>query len=129
MKAAMFLCVALCLLLVPATTCAAQTAGTGSISGVVRDAGTGAPVAEASVSLPINNRGEVAVSQTDAQGQYALTGIPVGTYRGNASARPQGDPAMTPKQDKTVTLKMGQKLTSTDFRISSLGIISGRVLV
>jgi hypothetical protein len=90
----------LCLLLFLATACAAQTSGTdsigGSISGVVRDAGTGAPVAEAFVSLRIGNSGEVAVSQSDAQGQYTLTGIPVGTYTVYASAPPERDPTMTP---------------------------------
>jgi hypothetical protein len=74
MKAAALLCLPFFI----ATACAAQTAGTGSISGVVRNAGTGAPVADAGVSLRLPG-GRTAASRVDAQGQYTLNGLPAAT--------------------------------------------------
>ena len=49
---------------------------TGQLSGVVRDAKTGEPVALASVSIPELKRGAV----TDAQGNYVILNIPAGRY-------------------------------------------------
>ncbi|MGA3236168.1 MAG: carboxypeptidase-like regulatory domain-containing protein [Bryobacteraceae bacterium] len=122
MKVAALLCLA--------TACAAQTAGTGStgsISGVVRDAGTGAPVAAAVVSLRMPNGGAVA-SAADAQGQYILNGLAAGTYRVNASGPLEKGQTQTQQQEKTVRLGPGQTLTSVDFRLPSIGAIYGRVL-
>ena len=121
----------LCALPFLATACAAQTAGTGSIggsiSGLVRDAATGAPVADAEVSLRLRNGSSVA-ARVDAQGQYAFTGLPPGTYRVNASAPVEKGLTLPPQQDKTVTLRTGQTLTSVDLRLPSMGVIGGRVL-
>jgi hypothetical protein len=122
----------LCLVLFLATACAAQTAapgaiGNSSISGVVRDTGTGAPVADAGVSLRLPG-GQSAACHVDAQGQYTLTGLPAGTYRVNASGPLEKGQTLAPQQDKTVTLRTGQILTSVDFRLPSMGVIGGRVL-
>jgi hypothetical protein len=118
MKLAALLCLA--------TSCAAQTAGTGSISGVVRDAATGAPVADAGVSL---QGGFIVASRVDAQGQYTLNGVPAGTYRVNASGPlEKGQTQTLQHSEKTVRLGPGQTLTSVDFRLPSLGAIDGRVL-
>lgn len=54
----------------------ARAGTTGSISGTVRDAGTGDPVGLASVSIPELKRGAV----TDAQGDYFILNIPPGKY-------------------------------------------------
>ena len=114
----------LCLLLVAATACAAQT---GSISGVVRDAATGAPVADAGVSLRLRNSSSVA-SRADALGQYTLGDLPPGTYLVEASAPLENGQTLTPQREKTVTLEPGQQRTAIDFRLPSAAIISGRVL-
>lgn len=115
--------------------CAAQTVapgsttalGNGSISGVVRDVSTGAPVAEAAVSLHMPNGGVVA-SQADAQGQYTLSGLTPGTYRVNASAPLEKGETQTPRQEKTVKLELGQRVASLDFRLPSMATVAGRVL-
>jgi hypothetical protein len=124
MKGAALLCLALLFL---ATACAAQTAGTGSITGVVRDAGTGAPVANAGVSLRLPG-GQTASCRVDAQGQYTLGGLPAGTYRINASGPLEKGQTLAPRQEKTVRLEPGQKLSAIDFRLPSMGVIGGRVL-
>jgi hypothetical protein len=111
----------LCLSLVLATACAAQTTETGSISGVVRDAATGAPVRGVVVSLTFPRDGTV-LNPVDTQGRYTLTGIPQGTYRIRASSPLQKD------QIVTVTLEAGQNLTSVDFQLPNVAFVSGRVL-
>jgi outer membrane receptor protein involved in Fe transport len=49
---------------------------TGQLSGVVKDAKTGEPVALASVAIPALKRGAV----TDGQGNYLLVNVPAGKY-------------------------------------------------
>src|SRR3989442_7835574 len=49
---------------------------TGQLSGVVRDAKTGEPVALASIAVPDLKRGAV----TDAQGNYTILNLPAGRY-------------------------------------------------
>lgn len=113
-------------LLYLATACVAQTTGTGAISGVVRDAATGVPVAQAEVSLQLPD-GRSISSPVDGQGQYSIDGLPAGSYRINAAAAPDKG-QMTPVNGKSVKLAPGQKLTSVDLRLPSIGIITGRVL-
>jgi hypothetical protein len=126
--AALFRLVLLCLaLLCIAAACTAQTAGTGSISGVVRDAATGAPVADAGVSLRLRNGSPVA-SRVDALGQYTLDGLPSGTYRVEASGPLEKGQTLAPQQEKTVRLGPGQSLAAIDFRLPSTSVIGGRVL-
>lgn len=50
---------------------------TGSIAGTVTDSATGAPVADATVTLV----GTALGAKTGADGRYVLTGVPPGTYR------------------------------------------------
>jgi hypothetical protein len=116
----------LCLPFFLVTAYAAQTTGTGSIGGVVRDAGTGAPVAEAGVNLRLPN-GRTVSSRVDAQGRYTLDDIPPGAYRLEAFAPLEDGQTLTPHEEKTVTLEPGQ-LTAIDFRLPSMGVITGRVL-
>src|SRR5256714_14032792 len=49
----------------------------GSISGTVRDSTTGAPVAEAVVTVV----GTAFTAKTGADGRFAITGVPAGSYR------------------------------------------------
>ena len=53
----------------------AESAPTGSLSGIVRDAG-GAPLPEVSVIL----EGETAVTRTDTAGRFTLFSVPVGSH-------------------------------------------------
>src|SRR5256714_14891504 len=50
----------------------------GSISGTVRDSTTGAPVADAVVTVV----GTVFTAKTGADGRFAIAGVPAGGYRG-----------------------------------------------
>jgi hypothetical protein len=114
-------------LLFLATACAPQSVAPGSIGGIVRDAGTGAPVADAGVSLRLRNGSSVA-SRVDALGQYTLDGLPSGTYRVEAFGPLEKGQTLAPQQEKTVRLEPGQSLTAIDFRLPSMAVISGRVL-
>jgi len=116
----------LCLVTAYAVQSPAQTAATGSISGTVRDAGAGTPVAQATVSVTLPD-GKSVASSVDARGRYTLTEIPAGKYQINVEGAPEKG-QLTALISKPVTLEAGQKLTSFDFRLPSLGIISGRVL-
>ena len=49
---------------------------TGTLSGKVTDAGTGAALSGVSVTIS----GSALVATTDASGNYSITNIPVGTY-------------------------------------------------
>ncbi len=89
---------------------------TGSISGVVRDAGTGTPMPEVQVSV---NPSQTEMA-TDSQGHYTLRGLAPGTYRVAAHGQTTGV--------KHVTLAAGQDLTSIDFALRAFAQISGKVL-
>jgi len=101
-------------------TAAAQDPGT--ISGVVKDATTGTPLAGVTVFVGDGMSG--AKSKTDSSGRYTLRDLKAGTYRVNVMAFTIEHPFLA----KTVTLGAGQELTSIDFALQSYGEISGKVL-
>ena len=111
------------------TAAAAQTSpqpsATAIISGVVRDAGTGEPIADA--SLYANNPPARTVeAEADSQGRYTLRGIRPGQVRITASARLQFGPP--PSTTKIITVSAGQELTSIDFQLRPNAEISGKVI-
>ncbi|MFB3777385.1 MAG: carboxypeptidase regulatory-like domain-containing protein [Bryobacteraceae bacterium] len=99
----------------------------GSISGVVRDEGTGKPMAGVIVGAirpparPVN-------SKTDAEGRYTLRGLEAGSYLVGATAR-LGDVGL-PVQAvrRTVTLQEGQEVTGIDILLRPLCDVSGKVV-
>jgi protocatechuate 3,4-dioxygenase beta subunit len=115
------------LVLCLAAVSAAQNSEPGSISGAVRDAATGEPVPRAAVSLHLPNGG-VAGSQADEQGQYVFDGLAAGSYRVGVAAPLETGQTLTAQQEKTVALEAGQKVTTVDFLLQAMGVISGRVL-
>ncbi len=106
----------------------------GSIAGSVKDAGTGAPIPDVTLTVYLNSRyangtiymgggGEVR-SVSDAQGRYRLADLPPSTYRIFARSKDRYGPS----GGRTVNLRPGQDLTGIDFLFPAFGTISGKVL-
>jgi hypothetical protein len=96
----------------------------GSISGMVLDADTGAPIAGLAVYV---NRGSPggAMAMTDSQGHYAFRDLEPGTCVIRVSDDRFG---RGPSGVRIVRLGEGQELTSIEFRLQAFGEISGKVL-
>ncbi len=112
-----------------------QSSKNGSISGVVRDTGTGTPIADVTVSVTINSRyanGTVYMRSdskeirvlTDPQGRYRLSDLPAGVHRVSARSKD----ILGASGAKMVNLRSGQELASVDFSFPENGSITGRVL-
>ena len=82
---------------------------TGTIRGVVLDAGTGDPVNEADVSAQVGAQSVDAT--TDAQGAYTLKDVPMGKVRLRATMRSNGVRGFGAFATKLVTLGGGQEVT------------------
>src|SRR5256885_3419137 len=65
------------ILLVPDGSARRAARQSGSISGTVKDSPTGAPVADAVVSVV----GTAFTAKTGADGRFTITGVPAGSYR------------------------------------------------
>jgi hypothetical protein len=104
----------LALLLSPALI--AQTPTTGSIVGVVRDAGTDAPLPGVHVSLGGTQ------TVTDSQGRFRFEAVDAGLNRLWASDKTRGTGAGV-----SVLVRPGEE-TSADIRIKLGGTITGRVI-
>ena len=114
----------------------------GSISGNVSAASGGAPVSGARVSVRGWDMGiVVGTAESDADGNYTVTGVPQGDYtvdananaNANANAREQGfipqcylNGDMCQANTK-VSVTSGQAATGIDFLLNPGGAISGRV--
>ncbi len=105
----------------------AQSAGpseTGSISGVVTDAATGAPVV--GLRVFILARGQPPSTTTDAQGRYTLTDVRPGCHRVMTDSSEGGPPLADGR--RLVNLRAGQDLSSIDFRLQPKQSVSGKVV-
>jgi hypothetical protein len=98
----------------------AAIAQTGSIGGVVYDAGTGTPMADASVFA---SPGGIKVT-TDGHGRYTLHDLNPGQYTIHASVG-QGIGAHTAR---AISLNAGQDIETVDFHLRGQGEIAGKVL-
>lgn len=106
-----------------------------SVSGIVKDAATGQPLADYLISTSVNatwsgdtiftnpNTRQVQ-STTDEQGRYRLADLPAGAYR--ISARP-AKASFLNLVTRRITLA-GRDLEKVDFAVVVDGTISGRVL-
>jgi len=93
----------------------AQTAPTGSVSGRVLDADSGAAIAD----FPVENN-----VRTDTHGYYKLTGLKPGLFE----IRLRGQRVWPELNVTTVNVIAGQEVTGVDLRVRLDGEISGRVL-
>ena len=97
---------------------------TGTVSGVVRDRGTGTPLADADL-FATNGAARAVETTTDSQGRYTLRGLNPGTVRITARRLERG---VAPSSTRVVTLAPQQELTSIDFLIRGNAEISGKVI-
>jgi hypothetical protein len=113
-------------MLVAAAAAQVTSNATGSISGVVKDAGTGTPLPglEMFVTRSSDTVKPSAKATTDSQGRYTLRGLAPGSYRVHAAAFKEGRLYAF----KNVTLGGGQELTAIDFSLQTFGEILGKVL-
>ena len=109
--------------------------GTGStIRGVVRQAGTDTPVVSAHVQVrEFSTRRFAGSDITDANGEYAITGLAAGTYRVAAHAIDQGFSALyfsnTPERSLATPVVVGanEDVAGINFYLDAGGSISGTV--
>jgi protocatechuate 3,4-dioxygenase beta subunit len=94
---------------------------TGSISGTVTNAVTGAPLANAQIFA--GRFGAV----TDAAGRYTLQHLPSRTHRISALPPFNGEAGFGTSATRFVTLADAQQLTAIDFKIPPPASLSGRV--
>ncbi|MCU1237019.1 MAG: hypothetical protein JWP63_4986, partial [Candidatus Solibacter sp.] len=99
----------------------------GTIRGVVLDAATGAPVAEADVAAR-PGAGKAVQTTTDAQGVFALRDVPAGKVTLNVGTRSNGTRGFGASTSKLITLGPGQEVTGLTIRLANHAEISGRVL-
>jgi hypothetical protein len=95
----------------------AQTQTAGSISGTVRDAGTGAPLSNVRISLPGSE-----VATTDSEGRFRLADVAPGPKRVWASDSVRGASAGV-----SVMVRAGEE-AAVEIRLKPGGSISGRVV-
>jgi len=115
----------------------------GTVAGIVRNAATSAPVAGVGVDVFARNTNDIAVvvggALTDANGAYAVTGLPAGTYFA-AVSRPVGligaifpaiqcpgfcSSADTIFQGQPITVAAGATAAGRNFALTPAGQISG----
>jgi len=94
---------------------------TASVSGVIRDGGTGAPMPDVVVSY------KSVQATTDAQGRYVLPNLPPEQVRITAVG-PSEVRGFGPRVSKLVTLSPGQELAGIDLLIRGNGQISGKII-
>ena len=120
-------------LLISALSAFAQTQPTpppappaGSISGVVKDADSGAPIRDAEVGLRAGSKSIAAT--TGADGRYKLSDVPPGEYRVAASTAHQGQMGFGSSRMRQVIVGPGQEVTGFDFPLTVFAKIAGKVV-
>ena len=107
------------------TRCSQDDQLNGSISGTVRDVGTGRPAANVPVSA-VSGSAEAVTAISDAQGRYSLAGIAPGQVRVTAGAIAESSSAKL-VASRVVNLAPGRAMRQVDLLVQGIGLISGRV--
>jgi len=102
-----------------------QPSATATVSGTVRDAGTGEPIPDAGI-FATNPPARPVAAEVDSEGRYTLRGLTPGQIRITAQARLQFGPPLS--TTKVITVSAGQELTSIDFQLRPNAEISGKVI-
>ena len=106
----------------------------GTISGIVRDADTGLPIAGVNVAADTEQGGSYTDDQTDADGRYAVTGLTPGQYRVWASGQDQEyirlhfNGQLSWDDADAIPIDGAEEVTGADFNLSIGATISGRVI-
>ena len=110
----------------------------GAISGNVRDAKSGAPIAGARITLDSSSGSAQStgvlkpVATSDAAGQFAFPDTTPGQYRlivqSNGYARTEYGQKISSGQGTPIRLAPGQKISGIEMRLVATGTISGRIL-
>ncbi len=101
---------------------------TGSISGVVWNAGARTPLADVDAYANRGSSSRQAQATTDSQGRYVLGGLAPGQHRVTASGPSELSRGFGPSRTRLVALAAGQDLASIDFELRLHGQISGRII-
>jgi hypothetical protein len=99
----------------------------GSISGVVRDDATGAPLPDAQIAA-IRPPLQTVTVRADAEGRYVVRGLDAGSYRIFVSVPPPSGTGIGSTASRPVTLAADQELTGIDVRVRVRGVLSGKVI-
>ncbi|MEO6236372.1 MAG: carboxypeptidase-like regulatory domain-containing protein [Vicinamibacterales bacterium] len=103
---------------------------TAQITGVVRSAADEAPVARARVSATTDTGSEPRVTLSGADGKYALTGLPAGSY--TVAVTRTGFAPQTYSTGRSITatpiVVAADQAVTADFSLVPAGYISGRIL-
>ncbi len=104
-----------------------------SVSGSVRDALTGAPIAKATVILrSATQSGETKLTKSDAEGKYQFVDLASGTFFLHAEKsgylRLGFGPSTRVIPPPQLTLKPGEKLTVPSLKLHAHSVITGRVV-
>ena len=111
-----------------------------SIEGVVEDAGTGGPVANARVTLMRSHAvaagllvpAALPATTTDREGRYVFTGIEAGTYRVAVAAegyasQEYGQPVLGRSEGTFLTVTAGQAVKDIRVRLTPTGTVTGYI--
>lgn len=110
----------------------AQSAGSGSISGRVVDASSGAPLHRARVEIHVEGRTDIrGLAPSDSDGRFLLRALPAGKYRIEVSRRGYGTMAYGARrpfgEGRVIALAAGEHITDLTIGLPRLGVISGTV--
>src|SRR6266852_5502833 len=108
----------------------ALAVGTAQISGVIKNASDGSPIARARVSAAADVLPQPRVTLSGADGKYSLTDLPAGSY--TVSVTRTGYAPQTYSQGRSIpstpiALTGGQPMGALDFALVPGGFIAGRI--
>lgn len=106
-----------------------------TLEGVVRHAGTGAPVRKATITVisadPRGGAIQPAISGTNAEGIFSMKGLEPGQYRLMVQkpgfVRTEYGASRTRRQGATLTLEKGQSMKGVEVKLTPHSVITGRI--